>query len=440
MEISTATHQDTVEASLLALARIGDEGAFAALVEPHRGELRAYCYRMLGSIEDAEDAVQNAMLRAWRGLARFEGRSTVRSWLYSIATNTALDAVRQRSRRELPVGFGHAASAGAELEPAVTDPVWLEPCPDSWLTSATSPEARYEQRESVELAFMVMLQRLPPLQRAALILRDVLGFPAAEAAAQLGTSVAAVNSALQRARSAAQSRPAASQQSELRALGPGRVTELARRYADAIETGDVDALLGMLTEDATWSMPPIPTWFRGHAELRQWLLRDPLPLRWRHSPTTVNGQLAVGGYLYDDDAGDFVPHVIDVLTLSAGKIAAVTAFLVLDDKDGTEFFAAFGLPPRVLAPAAGAGRRRQGADASCCYQRSGSMSPSAHRQGFSEGRGPFTSQDEGTGPFTSNHGPEPGSGGAEEAGVQGEARRLGVDEARRLGGWMTRGG
>ena len=338
----------TVEQSLLALARIGDEGAFAALIEPHRGELRAYCYRMLGSVEDAEDAVQNAMVRAWRGLAGFEGRSSVRSWLYSIATNTALDAARHRSRRELPVGFGPAAPAGAKVEGAITDPVWLEPCPDSWLGDSipASPEARYELRESVELAFMIMLQGLPPLQRAALILRDVMGFSASESAAHLGTTVAAVNSALQRARAAARSLPAG-QQSELRALGARRVAELASRYADAIESGDVDALLGMLTQDATWSMPPFPTWFRGHATLREWLLRDPLSQRWRHSPTMANGQLAVGCYMYHEDVSDFVPQVIDVLTLSDGKIAAVTAFLVRDDQDGAEFFAAFGLSSRV---------------------------------------------------------------------------------------------
>ncbi len=197
--------QDSVEAGLLALARVGDEGAFAALVEPHRKELQAYCYRMLGSAADAEDAVQNAMLRAWRGLENFEGRASVRSWLYSIATNTALDVTRHRSRRELPVGFGPAASAGDTFAPAVTDPVWLEPCPDSWLPQAAvaSPEARYEQRESVELAFMIMLQAMPPLQRAVLVLRDVMGFSAAEVAVQLGTTAASVNSALQRARSAA---------------------------------------------------------------------------------------------------------------------------------------------------------------------------------------------------------------------------------------------
>jgi RNA polymerase sigma-70 factor (ECF subfamily) len=350
MDTSTEPGQDTVEASLLALARVGDEGAFAALAEPHRAELRAYCYRMLGSAADAEDAVQNAMLRAWRGLAKFEGRSSVRSWLYSIATNTALDVTRHRSRRELPVGFGPAASPGTLLEDAVTDPIWLEPCPDSWLAQApdVSPEARYEQRESVELAFMIMLQAMPPLQRAVLVLRDVMGFSGAEVAGQLGTTVASVNSALQRARSAARdSLPSSSQQRELRALGERRVAALARRYADAIEAGDADTLLSMLTADATWSMPPIPTWFQGHACLREWLLRYPLPHRWQHATATANGQLAVGCYIYDAKAGECVPHVIDVLTLSGGKIAAVTAFFAAADRDPAEFFAAFGLPPRV---------------------------------------------------------------------------------------------
>jgi RNA polymerase sigma-70 factor, ECF subfamily len=351
---SAGTAGDAAERSLLELARAGDQGAFEALVEPRRAELRAYCYRMLGSVEDADDAVQNALLRAWRGLAGFEGRSSVRSWLYSIATNAALDIARGRSRRELPTGFGPAGAPGAAMEPEVADPVWLEPYPDQWLpqTAAVSPEARYELRESVELAFMIMLQRLPPLQRAALILRDVLGFPAAEAAAQLGTSTAAVNSALQRARAAARdSRPERSQQAVLRSVGEQHVTRLAQQYADAMEAGDVDTLLGMLTEDATWSMPPIPTWFRGHDALRVWLVRDPMPLRWRHRPTMANGQLAIGGYLYDPDAGDFVPHVVDVLTLSEhGQIAAVTAFFAKAGRDRAQFFAAFGLPPDAPNP------------------------------------------------------------------------------------------
>jgi RNA polymerase sigma-70 factor, ECF subfamily len=195
-----------------------------------------------------------------------------------------------------------------------------------------------------------MLQEMPPLQRAVLILRDVMGFSAAEVSGQLGTSVAAVNSALQRARqSASAGLPERSQQSALRALGGEGARDLARRYADAIEAGDVDTLLGMLTEDATWSMPPIPTWFQGHDTLRPWLLRDPLPLRWRHHPTRVNGQLAVGCYLHDGERACYTPTVIDVLTLSGDKIAAVTAFLVVDDPGRAGFFARFGLPAELPA-------------------------------------------------------------------------------------------
>jgi RNA polymerase sigma-70 factor (ECF subfamily) len=355
------------ERELLTLARTGDEGAFKDLVEVHRAELRSYCYRMLGSVQDAEDAVQNAMLRAWRGLSAFEGRSSVRSWLYTIATNTTLDLARDRSRRELPAAFGSAGAVGAAVEDAVLDPVWLEPYPDQWLAGLpgsgaragagaagmTGPEARYEQRESVEIAFMLMLQHLPPLQRAVLILRDVLAFSAAEVAAQLSTTVAAVNSALQRARATARAGlPDSSQQSALRALGDPRVASIAARYADALESGDVDALLAMLTEDATWCMPPMPTWFQGHEALRSWLVRDPLTQRWRHAATRANGQLAVGCYLYAPATGAYEPAVIDVLTLSPadGKISAVTAFVLFDGQaDPAAVFARFGLP--ATAPA-----------------------------------------------------------------------------------------
>jgi len=346
---------DTVlaEKTLVEKARDGDEGAFGELAAAYRGELRRHCYRMLGSAQDAEDAVQDALLRAWRSMGGFEGRASVRSWLYSIATNTALDITRRRSRRELPVGFGPAGAPGDEIAAAVTDPVWLEPCPDSWLagpgTDAT-PEARYERRESVELAFLVMLQRLAPLQRAVLILRDVLGFPAAEVSAQLGTSLASVNSALQRARAVASAElPPVSQQAALRSLGSGRAMLLARRYADALEAGDADALVGMLTADGTWSMPPHPTWFRGHDAVRDWLVRDPLTVRWRHLPTVANGQLAVGCYLDTGGAGRYLPWVIDVLTLSphGREIAAVTGFIVAGQPDPAGVFATFGLPPEM---------------------------------------------------------------------------------------------
>jgi RNA polymerase sigma-70 factor (ECF subfamily) len=347
------------EAALLQLARAGDQRAFTELVDPHQAELRVHCYRMLGSVHDAEDALQDALLRAWRGISGFEGRGSVRSWLYSIATRTALDITGHRSRRELPVHFGPAARAGADLDAPLADPVWLEPYPDRWLAGDATcpPEARYEQRESVELAFTVALQGLPPLQRAVLILRDVVGFSAAETSSQLGTSVAAANSALQRARAAAQAGlPARSQQSALRALGGHRARAIAARYADAIERGDAAALVGMLTEDVTWSMPPIPTWFRGRHPVREFLIRDPLTERWHHRPARANGQLAVGGYVFSQASGCYAPAVLDVLTLAGNRgdrIAAVTGFLMPAGQEpaqagtratGAEIFARFGLP------------------------------------------------------------------------------------------------
>ena len=341
------------EAALLKLAQEGDPDAFGELVGAYRGELRAHCYRMLGSVHDADDALQDALLRAWRSMRTFGELGSLRSWLCSIATNTALDIARHRSRRELPANLG---PAGTALAPELPDLPWLEPFPDRWLAHDTgpSPETRYEQRESIELAFVVALQQLPPLQRAVLLLREVLGFSTAEMASQLGTSAQSVNSALQRARSAARDRlPAASQQSALRLLGDQRVRATAERYADAIERADVNTLIGMLTEDATWCMPPQPTWFSGHRAIREFLLRYPLTQRWAHLPTRANGQLAVGGYLHDPRRGGYVPWVIDVLTLRDDKIAAVTAFVTAQALDppqsatwisGAELFARFGLP------------------------------------------------------------------------------------------------
>jgi RNA polymerase sigma-70 factor, ECF subfamily len=347
------------EMTLLTLAREGDGDAFGELASVYRAELLAHCYRMLGSVHDAEDALQDALLRAWRSLPGFEGRSSVRSWLYSIATNTALDIARHRSRRELPADFGPATGQGADLDEPLTELSWLEPYPDRWLVhdASPSPEARYEQRESVELSFVAALQHLPPLQRAVLLLREVLGLSAAEISRQLGTSTASVNSALQRARAAARDRlPARSQQQVLRALGDQRIKAIAERYADAIERGDVDTLISMLTEDATWSMPPVPTWFRGHEAIREFLVGYPLTLRWKHRPARANGQLAVGCYLPGQGTSGYVPAVIDVLTLDGDRIAAVTAFLAAETLQppqsgawivGEELFARFGLPSRL---------------------------------------------------------------------------------------------
>ncbi len=210
----TTQRTAAAELALAKAAAAGDESAFSELVGCHRDELRVHCYRMLGSLHDAEDALQDALLRAWRGLGGFEGRSSARSWLYTIATHAALDLARHRSRRELPVGFGPSAGTGADLAEEITDPIWLEPFPDRLLTDdpARSPAARYEQRESVELAFVIALQELPPVQRAAFLLREVLGFSAAEIAGQLDRSVGSVTSALQRARARVERRlPAVSQ-------------------------------------------------------------------------------------------------------------------------------------------------------------------------------------------------------------------------------------
>ncbi len=345
------------ETALLKLARDGDEDAFGSLADAYRTELRAHCYRILGSVHDADDALQDALLRAWRGLAGFEGRSSVRSWLYSIATHAALDIARHRSRRELATDFGAASEQGASPGPPLTDRPWLELYPDSWLGDDVrlSPEARYEQRESIELAFVVALQYLPPLQRAALLLREVVGFSTEEICGQLGTSAPAVNSALQRARTAVRDRlPARSQQATLRLLGDHRTQAIVSRYATAIERGDTETLVSMLTQDATWSMPPMPTWFSGHQAIREFLVRFPLGERWQHLPARANGQLAVGCYLFRDAQGGYVPWVIDVLTLAGDKIAAVTGFHGADGLPprsgswigGAELFARFGLPAR----------------------------------------------------------------------------------------------
>src|SRR5436309_14527356 len=268
------------ERELLQAARGGDEGAFQRLVEPHRGELHAHCYRMLGSVHDAEDALQDTLLRAWRGLARFEGRSSLRSWLYTIATNTCLNLIARRPKRVLPIDYGPAADPHRGPGEPLVESVWLEPYPDEQLGLAdgfAAPDARYEQREAVELAFIAALQHLPPRQRAVLILREVLGFSAREVAETLEMTTASVNSALQRARAAVDERlPEHSQQATLRSLGDDRVRELVEGYVDAWERADVDAAVAMLAEDASFAMPPLQTWFRGREALRIFLAGWPL--------------------------------------------------------------------------------------------------------------------------------------------------------------------
>jgi RNA polymerase sigma-70 factor (ECF subfamily) len=295
---------------------------YEALVEPHRRELQAHCYRMLGSVQDAEDALQDALLRAWKALDRFEGRSSSRSWLYRIATNTCLDAIARRPKRVLPID---------DEDAPLGETAWLEPCPDVLADG-------YEQRESLELAFIAALQHLPANQRAVLILREVLGFSAKEVAAMLETTPASVNSAMQRARVSVDERlPERSQQETLRALGDEEIRELVERYIEAWDRGDVDAVVAMLAEEATFSMPPNAQWFRGREPIRAFLPTGPLSIPRRFLATRANGQLAFGTYKLID--GEWIANAIHVITLGAGgEITDAVAFL-----DGS-LLERFGLP------------------------------------------------------------------------------------------------
>ncbi len=322
---------------LLDAARGGDEDAFGRLVEPHRRELQAHAYRMLGSVHDAEDALQDALLRAWRGLPRFDGRtgsagtgSTLRSWLYKIATNTCLDTIGRRQKRGLPMDFAPAAELGEAPGRPLTETAWIEPLPDVMLEPQAPPDARYEQRESVELAFIAALQHLPATQRAVLILREVLGFSASEAADLLETSVPSVNSALQRARKTIDERmPDESQQRTLQALGDDGLRAIVEGYMDAMARGDVEAVVAMLAEDAAWSMPPLGTWYRGHEALRAFLTMGPLSgrFRWTHVACSANGQPAIGSYTWQEDGQCYRPFAIDVLSIRDGLIEEVTSFI-----------------------------------------------------------------------------------------------------------------
>ena len=347
------------ERELLEAARRGNDDAFRRLVEPHRKELHAHCYRMLGSVHDADDALQDALLRAWRGLAKFEGRSSIRSWLYTITTNSCLDLISRRPKRVLPIDHGPAADPGDDLGEPLIESVWVEPYPAEMLgveeeEGPYSPEARYELRESVELAFIVALQHLPGTQRAVLILRDVLGFSAREAAETLETTVASVNGALRRARKAAAERlPGQSQQVALRALGDDGLRRLVERYIDAWEQGDVDAILAMLAEDATFTMPPLPTWYRGHDAIALFLTRFALRDQWRLVPARANGQLAFGCYAWDAEAGSHTALSLDVLTLEGTRASEVTSFVTpytrgpARERFAAQVFERFGLPDRL---------------------------------------------------------------------------------------------
>jgi RNA polymerase sigma-70 factor (ECF subfamily) len=331
------------ERALLEAARDGDEGAFRRIVDEHRGGLHAHCYRMLGSLHDAEDALQETLLRAWRGLLDFEGRSSLRTWLYRIATNACLDAIARRPKRVLPVDYGPPATRSEELGEPLVESVWIEPYPDEMLAvegGYTTPEARYEEREALELAFVAALQHLPATQRAVLILREVLGFSAREAAELLDTTAVLVNSALQRARKSLDARlPEQSQQATLRSLGDERLRELVQSYVDAWARGDVEAVAALLAEDAVFSMPPWASWWQGRDTIAGFAktAHEACP-ETRAVPIRANGQPAVAYYNLDEDTGRYMAAAIDVITLEGPLIKEVTGFIL------PEIFPRFGLP------------------------------------------------------------------------------------------------
>jgi RNA polymerase sigma-70 factor, ECF subfamily len=312
-------------------------------LELHRRELTAYCYRMLGSPFEAEDAVQDTLLRAWRALDRFQGRASLRSWLYRIATNVCLDMLGGRERRARPMDLGPSRSPDGPIGEILPEVTWIEPIPDARVLADGDPAAVAESRETIRLAFVAALQHLPPRQRAVLILCEVLQWKASEVAELLGTSVAAVNSALQRARASLQAADVAD-------AGDGALSEhdreLLARYVDAFERYDMDALTALIHEDATQSMPPYELWLSGRESILRWWVGAGAGCRGSRVLPVVaaNGAPAFGQYKPSESGSGYDPWALQVLEVAGGRIVELTFFLATDT-----IFPLFGLPPRLQA-------------------------------------------------------------------------------------------
>jgi RNA polymerase sigma-70 factor (ECF subfamily) len=310
-------------------------------LERHRRELTAHCYRMLGSPFEAEDAVQDTLLRAWRSLERFEARSSLRSWLYRIATNVCLDMLDSKQRRARPMDLGGARSPDGPIGEILPETTWIEPIPDGRVVGEQDPAAVAESRETIRLAFVAALQHLPPRQRAALILCEVLQWKASEVAELLETSVAAVNSALQRARATLDAADVADP-------GNGSLSErdhaLLARYVDAFQRYDMEMLTSLIHEDATQSMPPYELWLSGRENILRWWVGQGAACRGsRVIPTvTANGSPAFGQYKPSETGAGYDPWALQVLEVADGRIVELTFFLATDT-----IFPLFGLPPRL---------------------------------------------------------------------------------------------
>jgi len=328
---------NTITATPGTLGQTGptSDAEFEALVGQHRRALHAHCYRMLASLHDADDALQETLLRAWRGLDGFDGRSSLRTWMYTIATNVCLRAMERRQRRFLPIDTGPSSDVSTASWDRVE--VWPDPYPTG---GSVGPEEAAVRSETLALAFVAALQWLPATQRAVLVLREVHGYSASETATMLQMSIAAVNSSLQRARRTRADRTStATRPSDRGDLASN--AELARRYIQAWEQGDLDLVLALLTDDATFQMPPMATWFGGRSAIAEFLPTGPLEEQWRMIPTAANGQLAFGCYAWNATGEAFEAHSLDVLSTSGELVDGITSFL------RPELLARFGLPARL---------------------------------------------------------------------------------------------